>query len=64
MVGRARGKLFETSRFAASDAEQLRLGIVIVLLSFDVKKRESRLAVAHSEIERRVGRKFFDDKLA
>ena len=39
------------------------LSIVIVLVSFDLEKGESRLAIAHSEIECRVGGKFLDDKL-
>jgi hypothetical protein len=37
--------------------------LVIVLVSFDLKKRESCLAVTHTEIIRRVGGKFFHDKL-
>ena len=32
-------------------------------MSFNIKKSESCFAVTHSEIERRVGRKLFDDKL-
>ena len=57
------GEFLRNHQPAASDAEQPRIGLVIVLVSFDLKKRESRLGIAHSEIERRIGGKFFDDKL-
>ena len=48
---------------AAGDAERPRFGLIIILVSFDLKKRESSLGVAHSQIERRVWRKFFDNEL-
>ena len=38
-------------------------GIVIVLVAFDVEKRESGIAVAHCKIERLIRRKFFDYQL-
>ena len=37
------------------DGEQLRIGIVIVLMSFDVEKRETGFGVAHSEVEACAG---------
>ena len=43
--------------------ERLRVGIVIVLVSFDVKKGESRAAVAHGEVIASAGRKFLDPGL-
>jgi hypothetical protein len=41
----------------------LAAGIVIVLMSFTVKKGESRVGIAHGEIVALVRRKFFDDEL-
>jgi hypothetical protein len=37
--------------------------IVIVLMSFDFEKREACFRVAHSHVERRLGRELFDDEL-
>src|SRR6476646_4591274 len=48
---------------AAGDAERPRFGLIIILVPFDLKKRESSLGVAYRQIERRVWRKFFDDEL-
>ena len=63
MAGQARWQTLLKSAVSAGYAERLRIGIVVVLVSFDIEKRESRFAVAHSEIESRVGREFFDDEL-
>ena len=51
-AGRAHRQTLLKSAASAGDAEQLCLGIVIVLVSFDVEKREARFAVAHSKIKR------------
>jgi hypothetical protein len=41
----------------------LRVGVVIILVSFNIKKGESGVAVAHGEIEPLIRRKFFDYEL-
>ena len=38
-------------------------GIVLVEISFNVEKDETRFPVAHREIEERIRREFFDDEL-
>jgi hypothetical protein len=35
----------------------------MILVAVDVEKREACFSVAHSKVERRVGRKFFYDEL-
>ena len=60
---RAFANSLETSRRPPVMLEQLGIGIVIVMIAFDIEENEPGLAVAHSKIERRVRRKFFHDEL-
>ena len=60
---RALANSFETSRFPAVMLSNRAFGVVIVVVSFDVKKDEPAFAVAHRKIERFAGGKFFDYQL-
>src|SRR4029077_17466147 len=57
------GKLIRNQQSTTCDAEQLRVGVVIVLMSFDIEKREAGFGVAHRKIEPCVGRRPFYDEL-
>ena len=56
-------EFFGDQQASFGDAEQLRVCVIVVLASFDIEKRESRLAVAHGQIERFARGKFFDYEL-
>ncbi|PYI48264.1 MAG: hypothetical protein DMF11_03995 [Verrucomicrobia bacterium] len=57
------GKFVGHQQPSACDAEQLRIGVVIVLVSFDVEKGEPVVAIAHRKIKRIIRRKFFHNEV-
>ena len=60
---RAFANSLETSRRPPVMLSELSVGIVIVLIAFDIEENEPGLAVAHGKIERCAGRKFFHYEL-
>jgi hypothetical protein len=54
------GEIGRDPKPSASDAEQLCIGIVIVLVSFDIEKDEACFCVAHREIELLARCELFD----
>ena len=57
------GEFRRNHKAAAGDAQRPRAGLIIILVSFNFKKRESRLGVTQRQVERRIWRKFFDNEL-